>query len=75
MNSEYINIYNNLVNLSRNKTLFFYFTENDTFSDRLLIFLLHLAFFLNILNLRLIKNIFKNFMIMFLGKSNLTLGR
>ena len=45
MNSEYINIYNNLVNLSRNKTLFFYFTENDTFSDRLLIFLLHLAFF------------------------------
>ena len=45
MNFEYINIYNNLVNLSRNKTLFFYFTENDTFSDRLLIFLLHLAFF------------------------------
>ena len=45
MNKEYINIYNNLVNLSRNKTLFFYFTENDTFSDRLLIFLLHLAFF------------------------------
>ena len=45
MNTEYINIYNNLVNLSRNKTLFFYFTENDTFSDRLLIFLLHLAFF------------------------------
>ena len=45
MNSEYINIYNNLVNLSRNKTLFFYFTENDTFSDRLLIFLFHLAFF------------------------------
>jgi len=33
------------VNLSRNKTLFFYFTNKDTFSDRLLIFLLHLAFF------------------------------
>ena len=45
MNSEYINIYNNLVNLSRNKTLFSYFTKKDTFSDRLLIFLLHLAFF------------------------------
>ena len=45
MNSEYINIYNNLVNLSRNKTLFFYFTKKDTFSDRLLIFLFHLAFF------------------------------
>ena len=45
MNSEYINIYNNLVNLSRNKKLFFYFTKKDTFSDRLLIFLFHLAFF------------------------------
>ncbi len=46
MNIEYINIYNNLINLSRNKTLFVYFTEKDTFSDRLLIFLFHLAFFL-----------------------------
>ena len=45
MNSEYINIYNNLVNLSRNKKLFFYFTKKDTFSDRLLLFLFHLAFF------------------------------
>ena len=45
MNKEFINIYNNLVNLSRNKTLFFYFTKKDTFSDRLLIFLFHLAFF------------------------------
>ena len=45
MNKDYINIYNNLVNLSRNKTLFFYFTKKDTFSDRLLIFLFHLAFF------------------------------
>ena len=42
---EYINIYNNLVNLSRNKNLFFNFTEKDTFSDRLLIFFFHLAFF------------------------------
>ena len=46
MNLEYLNIYNNLVNLSRNKTLFFSFTKKDTFSDRLLIFLFHLAFFL-----------------------------
>ena len=46
MNKEYINIYNNLVNLSRNKILFYYFTKKDTFSDRLLIFLFHLAFFL-----------------------------
>ena len=45
MNKEYVNIYNNLVNLSRNKNLFFNFTEKDTFSDRLLIFFFHLAFF------------------------------
>tara|TARA_B100000123_G_C25373988_1_gene272743 strand:- start:5 stop:478 length:474 start_codon:yes stop_codon:yes gene_type:complete len=46
MNKEFVNIYNNLVNLSRNKTLFFYFTKKDTFSDRLLVFFFHLAFFL-----------------------------
>ena len=46
MNIEYINIYNNLVNLSRNKNLFFNFTKKDTFSDRLIIFLFHFAFFL-----------------------------
>ena len=46
MNSEFINIYNNLVNLSRNKKIYYHFTNNDTFSDRLMIFLFHLAFFL-----------------------------
>ena len=46
MNIEYINIYNNLVNLSRNKNLFFNFIKKDTFSDRLIIFLFHFAFFL-----------------------------
>ena len=46
MNKEYINIYNNLVNLSRNKNIYYFFTNKDTFSDRLLIFLFHLAFFL-----------------------------
>ena len=45
MNIEYVNIYSNLVYLSRNKTLFSYFTKKDTFSDRLIIFLIHLAFF------------------------------
>ena len=46
MNSEFINIYNNLVNLSRNKNIYYHFTNNDTFSDRLMIFLFHLSFFL-----------------------------
>ena len=45
-NKNYINIYNNLVKFSRNKSIFSLFTENDTFSDRLLIFLFHFGFFL-----------------------------
>jgi len=48
MKENYINIYNNLVKFSRNKNLFKTFTKEDTFSDRLMIFLLHFAFFLKI---------------------------
>ena len=46
MIKEFVNIYNSLVNLSRNKSLFSIFTDKDTFSDRLLILLFHFAFFL-----------------------------
>ena len=46
MIKEFINLYNSLVNLSRNKSLFSLFTDKDTFSDRLLILLFHFAFFL-----------------------------
>jgi len=46
MNYKYINIYNNLVNLTRNKDLYKNFEKQDTFSDRLTILLLHFAFFL-----------------------------
>ena len=46
MNKKYINIYNTLVNLTRNKSLYKNFSEQDTFSDRLIFFLLHFAFFL-----------------------------
>ena len=48
MNLSYFNIYNNLVKLTRNKSLYENFTEKDTFSDRLVIFLIHFAFFLKI---------------------------
>ena len=48
MSSDYINIYNNLVNLTRNKELYKDFKNQDTFSDRLIFFLLHFAFFLKI---------------------------
>ena len=48
MNNKYINFYNNLVHLTRNKILYKAFTGQDTFSDRLVIFLFHFAFFLNV---------------------------
>tara|TARA_B100000795_G_scaffold104166_1_gene76841 strand:+ start:105 stop:572 length:468 start_codon:yes stop_codon:yes gene_type:complete len=48
MNNKYINIYNNLVNLTRNKDLYQNFKNQDTFSDRLTFFLLHFAFFLTV---------------------------
>ena len=48
MNKNYIDIYNNLIKFSRNKKLFSIFTKEDSFSDRLIIFLLHFGFFLKI---------------------------
>ena len=45
MNKNYINIYNNLINYTRNKNLYISLNREDTFSDRLSFFLLHFAFF------------------------------
>ena len=46
MSANYIDIDNNLVKLTRNKELYRDFKNQDTFSDRLIFFLLHFAFFL-----------------------------
>ena len=46
MNSNYINVYNNLIKLTTNKKLYLGLNRQDTFSDRLIFFLLHFAFFL-----------------------------
>jgi len=43
MTIEFVNVYNNLINLSRNKKIFTIFTAKDTFSDRLIIFMFHFA--------------------------------
>ena len=48
MNIKYINIYNNLVTLTRNKSLYKDFKNQDTFSHRLIFLLLHFAFFLKV---------------------------
>ena len=46
MNKKYLNIYNNLINYSRNKDLYLSLNRKDNFSDRLTLFLIHFAFFL-----------------------------
>ena len=46
MTHKYTNIYNNLIKLTRNKNLFKNIENNDLFSDRLFLFLLHFGFFL-----------------------------
>ena len=46
MNNSYIHIYNNLINFTRNKDLYKNLDRNDSFSDRLILFLLHFSFFL-----------------------------
>ena len=45
MKNEYLNIYNNLIKLTRNKLLFEKITNEDSFSHRLMVFLFHFAFF------------------------------
>tara|TARA_Y200000002_G_C22348315_1_gene523936 strand:- start:59 stop:526 length:468 start_codon:yes stop_codon:yes gene_type:complete len=48
MNTNYINVYNRLIKLTTNKKLYDGFPKQDTFSDRLILFLLHFAFFLKV---------------------------
>ena len=48
MKNEYLNIYNNLIKLTRNKLLFEKITTEDSFSHRLMVFLFHFAFFLKV---------------------------
>ena len=43
---NYINFYNNLIKLTTNKSLYKNLNKQDSFNDRLIIFLLHFAFFL-----------------------------
>ena len=47
MNKDYLNIYNNLIKLTRNKKLY-NIDKPDTFYDRMIIFFFHLAFLLKI---------------------------
>ncbi len=46
MNKKLLNVYNILINYTRNKDLYISLNRKDEFSDRLKLFLLHFAFFL-----------------------------
>ena len=46
MSSNYIHLYNKLINYTRNKDLYKFLNREDQFSDRLIFFLLHFSFFL-----------------------------
>ena len=46
MHKNYIHIYNNLINFTRNKDLYKNLNRTDNFADRLTLFLLHFSFFL-----------------------------
>jgi len=46
MSKNYLYIYNNLINFTRNKDLYKNLERQDNFSDRLTLFLLHFSFFL-----------------------------
>ena len=46
MSESYLYIYNNLINYTRNKDLYKKLNRDDSFSDRLTLFLLHFSFFL-----------------------------
>ena len=46
MSDNFINVYNSLINYSRNKDLYKSLNREDNFSDRLTFFLIHFALFL-----------------------------
>ena len=48
MSFNNINIYNNLIKLTRNKSLYYNLCNEETFSDRIIFLLIHLSFFLKV---------------------------
>ena len=61
MNNNFLNIYNNLIKLTRNKILYENMSNNESFSDRLIIFFLHFAFFLKLFKNQTSKKNLQNF--------------
>ena len=73
MKSEYLNIYNNLIKLTRNKNLYSSLKNNDTFSDILIILLFHFGFFLKIYKDKLTKKEAQNIFDFFIRQIELSI--
>ena len=48
MTIRYLDFYNNLIKLTTNKSLYTGLNKQDIFEDRLVLFLIHFAFFLKV---------------------------
>jgi len=55
MKINYLNIYNSLIRLTRNKKLYLKLEKQDTFSDRLIILFFHFGFFLKYYKSKIVK--------------------
>ncbi len=73
MNKEFLNIYNNLIKLTRNKNLYKSLKNNDTFSDRLIILLFHFGFFLKFYKKELSKKESQNLFDFFIRQIELSI--
>ena len=73
MNNDYLNIYNNLIKLTRNKNLYINLKNNDTFSDRLIVLLFHFGFFLKIYKKSMSKNEAQNLFDFFVRQIELSI--
>ena len=73
MNKAFLNIYNNLIKLTRNKSLYKSLKNNDTFSDRLIILLFHFGFFLKFYKKELSKKEAQNLFDFFIRQIELSI--
>ena len=75
MKHNYLNIYNNLIKLTRNKKLYLNLEKDDTFSERLIFLFFHLALFLKHFKTTMPAKNFRNYLILLSDKLNYPLEK
>ena len=74
MSDSFLNIYNNLVKLTRNKKLYFS-QEQDNFYGRMIIFFFHLSILLKVYKNKEKKKYYRIYLIIVLDRLSYQLGR